>query len=55
MQVSDDECQEFVRLCREEGNTGLTIAEARHLLTNLLLLLERFACWQREQRGFDRR
>lgn len=49
MQVSDDECLELVRVCREEENVALTLDEARQVLGNLLLLLERFARWERER------
>lgn len=50
MQVSDEECAAFVRLCRETEGVELSIDEARAMISNLLLVLERFAEWEQTRR-----
>lgn len=47
--LNDDECAEFARLCRENEGVELTVDNARNMLSNLLLMLERFAVWKAEK------
>ncbi len=54
MQITDEECAEFVRLCREEAGVELTIDEARDAFARLLLLFETFAAWVAREREAGR-
>ena len=48
MKITDDDCAELQRLCKEH-NSEITINQAREVLSSLNFLLERFGGWLREQ------
>ncbi len=45
MDITDDDCELFRRLYLEHEGEELSLDQARELLSDLLLLFERFAAW----------
>ena len=53
MQITDEDVEEFMRLCLEERGIDLQPDEARVAVRRVLTLFETFATWLAKERGAE--
>jgi len=51
MKITDEECEEFRQLYRENEEIELTLDEAREMIASLCFLFERFASWVAQEKA----